>query len=129
VLIAYDVRCCISGIDVSHLLVASHIKPWGKFPEVRLDSRNGLCLSSIHNTAFDGGLIALDKNLRVVLRKRLRSYFPQPTLELSFVPLEGQSTRLPDKLAEPDVAFICYHREEIFQSLFWKAPLKLSQML
>lgn len=30
VLTAYDVRCCISGINVPRLLVASHIKPWGK---------------------------------------------------------------------------------------------------
>ena len=116
VLNAYDVRCCISGINVPRLLVASHIKPWGKFPDVRLDPRNGLCLSSIHDAAFDSGLITLDKNLRVVLSKRLRSYFPQPTLELNFVPFEGQPIRLPDKLAEPDGAFICYHREEIFQN-------------
>ena len=84
VLNAYDVRCCISGINVPDLLVASHIKPWGKFPNDRLNPRNGLCLSSLHDAAFDGGLITLDENLCVVLSKGLRRYFPQPVLEQNF---------------------------------------------
>ena len=41
ILNAYDVRCCVSGIRVARLLVASHIKPWGKFPDERLNPRNG----------------------------------------------------------------------------------------
>ena len=117
VLNAYDIRCCISGINVPRLLVASHIKPWGKFPNDRLNPRNGLCLSTLHDAAFDAGLITLDDKLSVVLSKRLRSFFPQPALEQNFVPFEGKPIRLPEKLAEPDVDFIRFHREEIFQSL------------
>jgi predicted restriction endonuclease len=116
VLNAYDIRCCISGINVPRLLVASHIKPWGKFPNDRLNPRNGLCLSTLHDAAFDAGLITLDDKLSVVLSKRLRSYFPQPALEQNFVLFEGKPIRLPEKLAEPDVDFIRFHREEIFQS-------------
>lgn len=116
VLTAYDVRCCITGINVPRLLVASHIKPWGKFPDGRLDPRNGLCLSSLHDAAFDAGLITLDEKLTVVLSKRLRRYFPQPALEQNFIPFEGKPIRLPNKLAEPDEDFLCYHREEIFQN-------------
>jgi putative restriction endonuclease len=115
ILSAYGVRCCISGINVPRLLVASHIKPWGKFPKERLDPCNGLCLSSIHDAAFDGGLIALDEKLHVVLSKRLRSYFPAPALEQNFVPYEGVAIRLPERLAEPSPDFIRYHREVIFQ--------------
>jgi predicted restriction endonuclease len=115
ILNAYDVRCCISGINVPRLLVASHIKPWGKFPEHRLDPRNGLCLSAIHDAAFDAGLITLDQNLGVVLSNRLRSYFPQKALEQNFIPFEGKPIRLPEKLAEPDSEFIRYHREDIFK--------------
>ncbi len=116
VLNAYDIRCCISGINVPRLLVASHIKPWGKFPNDRLNPRNGLCLSTLHDAAFDAGLITLDDQLSVVLSKRLRSFFPQPALEQNFVPFEGTPIRLPEKLAEPDVDFIRFHRQEIFQS-------------
>jgi putative restriction endonuclease len=114
VLNSYDVRCCISGINVPRLLVASHIKPWGKFPAERLNPRNGLCLSSLHDAAFDAGLITLDVGLKVVLSTRLRKFFPQPALEQNFVPFEGKPIRLPEKLAEPDVDFIRFHREEIF---------------
>ncbi len=113
---AYGVRCCVSGINVPRLLIASHIKPWGKFPDDRLNPRNGLCLSTLHDAAFDAGLITLDEKLSVVLSKRLRSFFPQPALEQNFVPFAGQPIRLPEKLAEPDGEFLRFHREEIFQS-------------
>ena len=116
VLTAYDIRCCISGINVPRLLVASHIKPWGKFPADRLNPRNGLCLSTLHDAAFDAGLITLDDKLNVVLSKRLRGFFPQPALEQNFVPFAGQPIRLPEKLAEPDADFLRFHRDEIFQS-------------
>ncbi|HEY4415449.1 MAG TPA: HNH endonuclease [Verrucomicrobiae bacterium] len=115
VLNAYDVRCCISDINVPRLLVASHIKPWGKFPNDRLNPRSGLCLSVIHDAAFDSGLITLDNKLNVILSKQLRRFFPRPALEQNFVPFEGLPIRLPGKLAEPDADFIRYHREEIFQ--------------
>jgi len=116
VLTAYDVRCCISGINVPRLLVASHIKPWEKFPADRLNPRNGLCLSTLHDAAFDAGLITLNEKLGVVLSQRLRTYFPQPTLEQNFVPFDGKPIRLPEKLAEPDGDFLRFHREEIFQT-------------
>jgi len=114
VLNAYSIRCCISGINVPCLLVASHIKPWGKFPEERLNPRNGLCLSSIHDAAFDAGLITLDDKFNLILSKQLRSFFPQPSLEQNFVPFEGKPISLPDKLAEPDPAFLSFHRTIIF---------------
>lgn len=115
VLNAYGVRCCISGINVPRLLVASHIKPWRDFPNERLDPRNGLCLSSLHDAAFDVGLITLDEKLNVVLSKRLKSYFPQPSLEQNFLPFEGNAIRLPEKLAEPDAEFLSYHRKIVFK--------------
>jgi len=115
VISVYDIRCCISGINVPRLLVASHIKPWGMFPNERLNPQNGLCLSTLHDAAFDSGLITLDENLRVVMSKQLRSYFPQESLERNFVPYEGQPIRLPGKLAEPDSECLRFHREQIFQ--------------
>jgi putative restriction endonuclease len=116
VLNAYDIRCCITGIDVPRLLVASHIKPWGRFPDQRLNPRNGLCLSALHDAAFDAGLITLDDKLSVILSKRLRGFFPHPLLERNFVPFEGKPIRLPEKLAEPDPECLRFHRETIFQS-------------
>lgn len=116
ILSAYGVRCCISGINIPRLLVASHIKPWRDFPNERLDPSNGLCLSSLHDAAFDNGLLTLDHQMKVVLSKRLRSFFPQPALEENFVPYEGMAIRLPEKLAEPSQDFIRYHRENVFKT-------------
>jgi putative restriction endonuclease len=115
VLNSYGVRCCISGINVPRLLVASHIKPWRDFPNERLDPRNGLCLSSLHDAAFDAGLVTLDSKLRLILSKELKRYFPLPLLEQNFVPFEGSTIRLPDKLAEPAPEFVRYHRTKIFK--------------
>jgi putative restriction endonuclease len=116
VLNSYGVRCCISGINVPRLLVASHIKPWRDFPKERLDPRNGLCLSTLHDAAFDAGLITLDNKLTVVLSKRLRRYFPQEALEQNFVPFEGKPISLPEKLTEPNAKFLRYHRKKIFKT-------------
>lgn len=111
----YGVSCCISGINVPRLLVASHIKPWRNFPEERLNPRNGLCLSTLHDAAFDAGLITLDEKLCLVLGRRLKSYFPQPMLEQSFMPFEGQEIQRPKKIAEPDPDFLRHHRDVIFR--------------
>lgn len=115
VLNAYGVRCCISGINVPRLLVASHIKPWRDFTGERLNPRNGLCLSNLHDAAFDSGLITLDDDFRIILSKRLKSHFPQRTLELNFVPFEGKLINMPQQLVEPDPDFLRYHRETIFE--------------
>jgi len=114
ILNAYGVRCCITGIAVPRLLIASHIKPWRDFPRERLDPRNGLCLSALHDAAFDDGLITLDEELRVVLSRRLKSYLPQSALAKNFVIYEGRAIHLPEKLAEPAPEFLEYHRSKIF---------------
>lgn len=114
ILSAYGIRCCISGINAPQLLVASHIKPWGDFPDDRLNPCNGLCLSSLHDAAFDCGLITIDETLKVVLSRELRRHFTEPSLVQNFVPFEGKLIRLPEKLAEPGAEFLRYHREEIF---------------
>jgi len=115
VLTSYGVSCCISGINVPRLLVASHIKPWRTFPKHRLDPRNGLCLSTLHDAAFDAGLITLDENLGVVLSARLKRFLPSKSLEHNFSRFEGRPIRLPEKIAEPNPAFLRFHRTKIFQ--------------
>jgi putative restriction endonuclease len=115
VLNAYGVCCCISGINVPRLLVASHIRPWCDFPEDRLNPKNGLCLSSLHDAAFDSGLITLDEKRRVVLSPRLKRHFPNEVLERNFAVFAGKEIRMPDMLAEPEESFLAHHRSEIFQ--------------
>jgi predicted restriction endonuclease len=116
VLSAYGLACCISGVNVPELLIASHIRPWRDFPNDRLDPANGLCLSSLHDRAFDAGLITLDEKLQLVLSNRLRSFLPQATLEHSFLRFDKTEIRLPEKLSEPSQEHLRYHREHIFKN-------------
>jgi hypothetical protein len=114
ILNAYGVRCAISGINIPHLLVASHIRPWKDFPNDRLNPCNGLCLSSIHDAAFDSGLITIDGEWRVVLSKELKSHCSAPVLEHNFGAFEGKAIRKPGKVAEPAQEFLEHHRNSIF---------------
>ena len=67
VLSSYRGRCCMSGLSDARLLIASHIVPWSIDKSNRLNPSNGLCLSAIHDQAFDKGLISLSDDFRVVL--------------------------------------------------------------
>ena len=60
VLSNYEKRCAMSGINVTDLLVASHIVPWAKStPQQKLNPENGICLSALYDKAFDRGLITV----------------------------------------------------------------------
>jgi putative restriction endonuclease len=77
-------RCGVTQLAVRELLVASHILPWGEYPRERLNKRNGLCLSRLHDAAFDRGLVSFDQNLRLVLSPRLRSELTQRPIAENF---------------------------------------------
>ncbi|MGP2973240.1 HNH endonuclease, partial [Serratia nematodiphila] len=72
VLEAYEYRCCITGLEEPALLVASHILPWSHSIEQRLNPSNGLCLSSLHDKAFDRGLITFNNSLELILSTQLK---------------------------------------------------------
>jgi putative restriction endonuclease len=71
VLANYSSKCAITGIDMPELLLASHIVPWSKNEKERLNSENGICLSALYDRAFDKGLLAFDKDYRVLLASKL----------------------------------------------------------
>lgn len=59
----YSGMCQVTGIDIKELLRASHIKPWRLSNDrERLDSSNGLLLSSHIDILFDKGFISFDDN-------------------------------------------------------------------
>jgi len=71
VLAAYDNRCCVTGMAVRELLVASYIAPWSKDAANRLNPRNGLCLNAMHDRAFDRNLMWIDRDFVVRFSPRL----------------------------------------------------------
>lgn len=62
-------------IKINELLVASHIKPWSKDKNNRLNPYNGICLNSIHDKDFDIGLITIGKHYEIVRSKRLKDCY------------------------------------------------------
>ncbi len=113
VLSAYDDKCCITGLGVPKLLVASHIVPWRADPANRLNPRNGLALSALHDKAFDLGLITLLPDLSVQVSPTYAdlgdSYFSAAIQSFA-----GRRIATPHKFA-PDPEFLAYHREFVFQ--------------
>lgn len=115
VLSAYQTRCCISGLNIPELLIASHIVPWRNDPHNRLNPRNGLCLSTLHDKAFDLGLITISEKLTVQVSDKLVRN-KAPFLQSCLLDYAGQRIKLPKKF-QPDDSFLEYHRRNIFQSL------------
>ena len=110
VLSAYDQQCCITGLAIPRLLIASHIVPWRHDIANRVNPRNGLLLSALHDRAFDAGLLTINDDMTV----RVSSGFSEDQFFSSAViTYNGKSIRLPEKFA-PDPAFLAYHREKIF---------------
>jgi len=112
----FDGACGVCGLPVRELLVASHIIPWAKNPAARLDIRNGLCLSRLHDAAFDQGLIAFDNSLRLILSSRLKNFLPQKSLEQNFSIYENRPLTLPHHAIPPSGEYLDRHRKEIFQN-------------
>lgn len=60
--------CKVCGMDMSQLLVASHIKPWKDCNDKeRIDFFNGLLLCPSHNAAFDKGYISFDNEGKIII--------------------------------------------------------------
>ena len=81
----------ITQLAVRKLLIASHILPWGTHVSERLNVRNGLSLSRLHDAAFDQGLITFDDNLRLVLSSRLKAELSQRDVAENFGSYAGQT--------------------------------------
>lgn len=112
VLSSYRTCCCISGVSDERLLVASHIVPWSVDKSNRLNPSNGLCLSAIHDRAFDGGLFTLSNDWRVILSTQMQATKDE-FLKRTFLAVEGKQIELPDRFV-PDQKFLAHHRNMLF---------------
>ena len=64
VLASYQNTCCITGLNISALLVASHIKSSSDENE-RTNPANGLCLNALHDKAFELGFITVTPDYKI----------------------------------------------------------------
>ncbi|MBQ9671902.1 MAG: HNH endonuclease [Prevotella sp.] len=113
VLANYDGKCALTGIDVSQLLVASHIIPWSKNEVERLNPENGICLSSLYDQSFDKGLISFTNEGKVILSDYLKSNISKEYYARYFASIEGMQLSMPNKYF-PNPAFLEWHRDMVF---------------
>lgn len=115
VLGAYEQRCCVTGIALQEFLIASHIVPWAASEEGRVDPANGLCLSRLHDAAFDKALITFDEELRLVVGRRLREHFTNDAVRTHFEPYERKALRAPVRF-RPAAQYLARHRESFAEA-------------
>jgi putative restriction endonuclease len=106
-------KCAITGIDIQELLFASHIIPWSKNEEERLNPENGICLSALYDKAFDKGLIAVDESYHILISDKLKKKKQTDYYGKYFAPIENQFLISPQRYF-PKKEFIQYHLDEIF---------------
>lgn len=112
VLSGYREKCCMSGLSEPQLLVASHIVPWSQDKKNRLNPSNGLCLSAIHDRAFDKGLVTVSGDFRVIVSKKLMK-MDDDFLRNTILSLHQKKISLPDRFF-PNREFLDWHRTKWF---------------
>lgn len=113
ILSSYEETCCITGLQVSECLIASHIVPWKEDEKYRTDPTNGLCLSSTFDRLFDTGLITINNNLEVFVATSLLRTKTQSAQEL-ICSYHGRPIIRPRRFM-PSTERLQWHRANVFR--------------
>ena len=113
VLLSYQGRCCITGISIPDLLVASHIKPWSKDLLQAANPENGLCLNALHDKAFDRGLLTITDDYKIKLSDKILKSKKIEVFQNFFLPYHEKEILKPTRFM-PNTDFLEYHRKNIF---------------
>ena len=115
VLASYGARCCISGLAEPRLLVASHIVPWSMDTHNRLNPQNGLCLSALHDKAYDIGLLTVLPDFTVRVSAQLKHAKVDHFTREALAAFDGHSIAMPERF-KPKPEFLESHAKR-FQFL------------
>jgi predicted restriction endonuclease len=101
-------KCCLCGLSIPDLLVASHIKPWNISSEKeKLSLDNGLLLCAMHDKLFDKGFISFDVNGQIIISDEIsRTDYSKLNLDKKMKIAINKNMN----------DFMKYHRENIFIS-------------
>jgi putative restriction endonuclease len=114
VLLSYQNKCCITGISVPELLVASHIKPWAKDLSQAANPENGICLNGLHDKAFDRGLLTITEDYKIKLSGRILKSVKTEIFKDFFLPYHDKEILKPNRFM-PHQIFLDYHRKNVFK--------------
>lgn len=112
---SYNAKCCITGMSIPELLIASHIKPWkGAEPKTeRTKPSNGLLLNALHDRAFDKGLISITTSFEIMISSKLSEMDTDRICGDWISSFKGKKITLPEKFI-PEKQFIEYHNDVVF---------------
>jgi putative restriction endonuclease len=114
ILASYENKCCISGLNLNSMLIASHIIPWNKDEKNRLNPSNGLCLNALYDKAFDKGFITVNSNFEIIISNTILRLEETKYLNDNFIKIHKNKIRIPQKFL-PQKEFLEYHNDIIFQ--------------
>lgn len=101
VLTAYANRCSLCHLGHDELLDAAHIKTDAEGGEPVVT--NGIAMCKIHHAAFDGLLLGVRPDYRIVVRRDVLGEDDGPTLRYSLQGIHGNTIELPRRrAARPD---------------------------
>jgi predicted restriction endonuclease len=108
ILASYNATCCISGLRHEKLVIASHIVPWSNDTKNRLNPQNGLCLSALHDRAYDQGLVTVMPDYTVRISTKLIAQHDDRFMADALLRFDGKSISLPEKF-RPAPEFLEFH--------------------
>jgi len=112
-LASYNNRCCLTGIDNTDFLIASHIVPWSIDKQNRLNPHNGILINALHDKAFEYGYITISTDYKVLVCDEIlknesdfnKSFFQK---------YHNQNITLPSRFL-PEREFLKFHNNEKFR--------------
>ena len=108
VLASYRATCCISGLRHEKLVIASHIVPWSQDTKNRLHPQNGLCLSALHDRAYDQGLITVMPDFTVRVSSKLTTEKTDDFMRDTLLKFHGKPIQRPERFG-PAPEFLAFH--------------------
>ena len=115
VIAAYEGRCCISGMTIPQMLIASHIKPYAvsDIQTERANPANGLLLNAFSDRAFDQGLMTVLPDLTILISDQVKEVYTDERTREWLYAIEGTKIKRPARFA-PNRDLLAYHNEYVF---------------
>ncbi|HVC98842.1 MAG TPA: HNH endonuclease signature motif containing protein [Pirellulales bacterium] len=110
ILAGYGGACAVCRLPVPGLLVASHIVPWSADRSLRMNPHNGLCLCSLHDRAFDCGILAIARDYSVAIHPRASSLAANEAAARFLFAFSGTAIQQPERWP-PDPLLLERHAE------------------
>ncbi|HUE74992.1 MAG TPA: HNH endonuclease signature motif containing protein, partial [Pirellulaceae bacterium] len=108
ILASYRSQCAVCELPIPELLVASHIVPWSVDPSLRMNPTNGICLCSLHDRAFDTGILSITPEYTIAIRADVRKPTMPPVVDSMINQYSNHPINLPERW-QPDSLLLARH--------------------